>query len=114
MKKITFGKTFSERILERVFEIPVGRVTTYGYLAKACGGSGQAARSVSGILGRHAKRGVENIPWHRIVYGSGKVWINSEDFEKRKSLYKKEKIRINEKGKIQDFDEVCYKFGMDV
>ena len=100
--------TFSQRVCELALAIPAGRVATYGSLAKAAGGGGQAARSVSNILGKYPNQGV--IPYHRIVYAGGKVWLNNECENKRRKLYKKEGIRLNEKGIIIDFEEVLFDF----
>ena len=88
--------------------IPKGRVTTYGALAKAAGGTGQAARSVSSILGKSPN--ARSIPWHRIVYSGGRVWLNEECEDDRRELYELEGIYVNEKGKIINFDEVFYDF----
>lgn len=98
--------TFSERVIELALNIPEGRVTTYGALAKAAGGGAMASRSVSGILGKYPNQGV--IPWHRIVYAGGKVWLTDECEERRLKLYKKEGIRVDSRGKIVDFEEVFY------
>lgn len=46
-------KTFSQRVVEAALLIPKGKVTTYGAIAKACGGGGQAARSITAILGKY-------------------------------------------------------------
>ncbi len=104
------GPTFSDRVVEAALSVPAGRVTTYGHIARAAGGGGQAARSVSGILGRAANRGVKNIPWHRIVYANGIVWINSDHHDARMKLYKKEGISVNEKGKIINFFDILHTF----
>ncbi len=102
------GKTFGERVVELALTIPKGRVTTYGDLAKAAGGTPMTAQSVSGILGRAEDGGVKGIPWHRIVYSGGKVWLPDEHKQKRLALYKKEKIEINERGFVIDFEDVRY------
>lgn len=98
--------TFSQRVVELALNIPEGRVTTYGALAKAAGGGAMASRSVSSILGKYPNQGV--IPWHRIVYAGGKVWLTDECGERRLKLYKKEGIKIDSRGKIVDFEEVFY------
>ena len=97
---------FSQRVTELALSIPEGRITTYGALAKAAGGGGQAARRVSSILSKFPNQGV--IPWHRIVYAGGKVWITPEREARRKELYELEGIFINEKGIIQNFEDVFY------
>lgn len=99
---------FSQRIWELATSIPEGRVTTYGILAKSAGGGGQAARSVSGILGKAPNQGA--IPWHRIVYAGGKVWMTDECEDHRRELYELEGIHVNQKGQITNFEEVVYYF----
>jgi methylated-DNA-protein-cysteine methyltransferase-like protein len=103
-------KTFSERVVDAALSIPKGRVATYGDIARVCGGSGQAARSISGILGRAYKNGVTNIPWHRIVYSGGKIWIDSEHYKNRIKLYNQEGIKVTEKGYIENFISLRYEF----
>lgn len=99
---------FSQRIWELATSIPEGRVTTYGILAKTAGGGGQAARSVSGILSKAPNQGA--IPWHRIVYSGGKVWMTDECAQERLELYELEGIIVNQKGVITNFEEVVYYF----
>ncbi len=99
---------FSQRVFELAISIPPGRVTTYGGLAKAAGSGGQASRSISGILGKFPNQGV--IPWHRIVYAGGKVWLTDECSDSRKELYELEGIHVNNKGTITNFEEVLLDF----
>lgn len=102
------GKSFSERVVELAKSIPFGRVTTYGDLARAAGGTPMTAQSISGILWRAEEKGEQGIPWHRIVYADGRVWLPDEHREARLRLYKKEKIKIDEKGRVVDFDEIRF------
>ena len=95
-------------MVELALSIPKGRVTTYGDLARAAGGTPMTAQSVSGILSRAEDSGVKGIPWHRIVYSGGKVWLPGEHKEKRLALYKKEGIEINEKGFVIDFEDIRF------
>lgn len=99
---------FSQRVWELAITIPKGRVTTYGILAKAAGGGSMAARSISSILSKAPNQSV--IPWHRIVYAGGKVWLNEECEKKRLKQYKLEEIKVNKKGIIEDFDEIAFYF----
>ncbi len=93
---------FSERVLEIVLSIPKGRVTTYGRIAREAGGGTMAAQSITAILWKAEQRGVKNIPYHRIVYADGRIWINAEHRKERLALYKKEGIKI-EDDKVVDF-----------
>lgn len=100
--------SFTQRVWELGISIPEGRVTTYGAIAKAAGGGGQAARSVSSILSKYPNQGV--IPWHRIVYAGGKTWLTADCEDKRRELYEMENIYVNEKGIIQNFEDIFFDF----
>lgn len=104
-------KTFSQRVVEAAVTIPKGKVTTYGAIAKACGGGGQAARSITAILGKAYDAGEKHIPFHRIVYAGGKVWTNEEYRVRRLKLYKQEGIKVDPKtGKIENFESIVFTF----
>ncbi len=103
-------KTFSERVVALALAVPAGKVTTYGALAKAAGGGGMAARSVSGLLGKAWDAGEHGIPWHRIVYSDGRVWVSSDTRKKRMALYKKEKIQLDKSDRVVDFQDKLYEF----
>lgn len=90
--------------------IPKGKVTTYGHIARAAGGGGQAARSVTAILSKAYEQGITQIPFHRIVYAGGKVWINNHYRTKRLKLYTEEGIKIDTKGIIKNFWDILYQF----
>ena len=103
-------KTFSQRVLEATLSIPQGRVTTYGRIARACGAGPMASQSITAILGKAHMAGVKNIPFHRIVYAHGKVWTSSKYDSRRMKLYKKEGIKVNAKGLIENFDHIIFDF----
>lgn len=109
MKK-EVGKTFSQKVVELALMIPKGRVTTYGHIARAAGGGSLASRSVTAILGKAHDAGVTQIPFHRIVYAGGKVWINDQYRAKRLKLYKEEGIEVDKKGKVLNFWDILYEF----
>lgn len=100
--------TFSQLVYELALSIPEGYVVTYGDLAKAAGGGAMASRSISSILSKAPNQKV--IPWHRIVYAGGKVWLSAEHEAKRRKLYKREGILLDAKGKITNFEDVHYYF----
>ena len=103
-------QTFSDRVVKIALEIPPGRVTTYGRIARAAGAGPMASQSITNILGKAYVSGVKNIPFHRIVYADGKVWINDEHRIKRLSLYKKEGIKIDKNNRIVNFKDVLFEF----
>lgn len=101
------GGSFGERVVRIALAIPKGRVTTYGRIAQAAGGKGpMSAQSVTGILSRASQAGVDNIPWHRIVYANGHAWMSPEYRDLRLALYKQEGIRLDENDKIINFKQV--------
>ncbi len=90
--------------------IPSGRVTTYGRLARACGSGPMASQSITGILAKaHREHGLV-IPFHRIVYANGTIWVSDEYRTKRLTLYKKEGIIIEKNNKIKDFNDILSDF----
>jgi methylated-DNA-protein-cysteine methyltransferase-like protein len=103
-------KTFSERVVKIALSIPKGRVTTYGRIARAAGGGSLSSRSVTGILGKAFQGGEKKIPFHRIVYADGHIWISARHFKKRMQLYKKEGIEIDKKGRVKNFPDKLFEF----
>lgn len=103
-------ETFSERVVGCALAVPPGRVTTYGRIAKAAGAGPMASQSITGILWKAHQAGVKNIPWHRIVYASGRVWLDARHKAERLKLYKKEKIEIDSKGYIKNFRDILWEF----
>jgi methylated-DNA-protein-cysteine methyltransferase-like protein len=104
-------RTFSERVLKAALAIPKGKVTTYGAITRACGAGPMASQSITTILGKAYDAGEKRIPWHRIVYAGGKVWIDDKHRKERMALYKKEGIDVDPKtGKIKNFEEVLFEF----
>ena len=103
-------QTFSERVVKLALSIPKGRVTTYGRIARASGGGNMASRAVTGILGKAWQNGERGIPWHRIVFANGSVWVSAKHRKERMKLYKKEGIELDKKDKVKDFRKILYEF----
>jgi methylated-DNA-protein-cysteine methyltransferase-like protein len=103
-------KTFSERVVELALSIPKGRVTTYGRIAIAAGAGPMASQSITSILGKAYERGIKNIPWHRIVYADGRIWVNRTYRKKRMQLYKQEGIEIDKDDRIKNFRDTLFEF----
>jgi methylated-DNA-protein-cysteine methyltransferase related protein len=110
LKTKNIGPTFSERVVKLACSIPKGRVTTYGRITRACGAGPMASQSITAILGKAYESGITDIPFHRIVYADGHVWINEKYAAKRRSLYKKEGIILNKNDKIVDFEDKLLEF----
>ena len=83
---------FSKRVVTLALSIPKGRVSTYGNISRAAGGGGMAAQSITTILSRAWDEGEKTIPFHRIVYADGHIWISPRYRKERMRLYNKKKI----------------------
>ena len=59
---------FFERVYEVARKIPLGKVTSYGAIAKALG-SGRSARMVGWAM--NASHNLEDVPAHRVVNRKG-------------------------------------------
>ena len=103
-------KTFSEGVIKIALSIPFGRVTTYGRIARAAGGGTMSSQSITGILGKAYDRGERRIPFHRIVYADGRIWIDGRHRQERMKLYKKEGIEIDKKDRIKNFRDILLEF----
>lgn len=103
-------KTFSERVIAIARSIPAGRVTTYGRISLAAGGGSMSSQSITGILGRAYDAGIHDIPFHRIVYADGRVWMDEAHSAARLKLYASEKLELDEKGRIKDFAARLFDF----
>lgn len=101
--------SFSERVVRAAKKIPKGRVTTYGRIARASGGGAMSAQSITSILWKATQAG-ETIPYHRIVYADGKIWINEKYRAQRMRLYKEEKIEIDERDRVKHFADKLFEF----
>lgn len=62
-------RTFERRVLAVVKRVPVGRVTTYGDVARLAGRP-RAARAVGNIL---REAGQPGLPYHRVIAAGGQL-----------------------------------------
>jgi O-6-methylguanine DNA methyltransferase len=61
--------TFAQRVLSIVRRIPVGRVATYGDVARLAG-KPRAARAVGNIMRSSTRR---DVPYHRVIAAGGRL-----------------------------------------
>ena len=102
--------TFSERVVKAALAIPAGRVTTYGRIARAAGGGAMSAQSITSILGKAWRAGEKRIPFHRIVYADGHIWIDVAHRKARMALYKKEGIMTDKQDRVERFNDIVFDF----
>ena len=92
---------FFERVYQIVRQIPHGRVTTYGAIAKALG-TARSARMVGWAM--NASHGLEDVPAHRVVNRVG-ILSGKHHFEGTnlmQQLLENEGIQV-ENNQIVDF-----------
>lgn len=62
-------KTFREKVIEAVKNIPKGKVLTYKQVAGKTG-NGKASRAVGSIMAKNADK---SVPCHRVIRSDGKI-----------------------------------------
>lgn len=103
--------TFQEDVIDVVLQIPKGRVTSYGTIAKFLGHN-RGARMVGWVMNNCVKINAEQnikIPAHRVVNRNG-LLTGKHHFETpttMQELLEAENI-IVEKDQIQDFEKVFW------
>tara|TARA_B100000378_G_scaffold4030_1_gene3728 strand:+ start:970 stop:1302 length:333 start_codon:yes stop_codon:yes gene_type:complete len=103
---MTNSSNFFERVYEVAKQIPYGRVTTYGAIAKAIGAA-KSARMVGYAMNGASER--EDVPAHRVVNRKG-VLTGKHHFagtHLMQQLLESEGIKV-EDDQIQDFNSVFW------
>lgn len=95
-----------KKIYKKLLEVPTGKITTYGELAKAVGmRNGQ--RAVGRIMNKNPYPVI--IPCHRVIKSDGKVGGYAYGEEIKSSMLTKEGIKIKN-GKILNFENRIHRF----
>ncbi len=103
---MTNSSNFFERVYEVAKQIPYGRVTTYGAIAKAIGAA-KSARMVGYAMNGASER--EDVPAHRVVNRKG-VLTGKHHFagtHLMQQLLESEGIKVKD-DQIQDFKSVFW------
>lgn len=103
-----YNRPFGERVVVLALKVPRGKVVTYGDLAAAAGGGAMSAQSITSLLGKAFDAGETRIPFHRIVYADGRVWIDETHKDERLARYAAEKISLDARNRIIDFASKRY------
>ena len=89
---------FTQDVINIIKNIPVGKVLTYGKIAKLAGNP-NGARQVSWLLHSSSKK--YNLPWHRVINSLGKIALKTQDGQDyQKILLEKEGVEIGSTNKI--------------
>ncbi len=95
-----------EKIYKKLLEVPKGKITTYGELAKAVGlKNGQ--RVVGKIMNKNPYPVI--IPCHRVIMSTGKIGGYAFGEQIKTKLLNDEGIQIKN-GKILDLENRVYRF----
>ena len=98
--------SLDKKIYKKLLEVPKGKITTYGELAKAVGlKNGQ--RVVGKIMNKNPYPVI--IPCHRVVKSDGKVGGYAYGEEIKSDMLTREGIVIKN-GKILDLENTIYRF----
>ncbi len=106
-----YNRTFSERVVILAKAVPPGFVVTYGDVARAAGGGGMAAQSITTILSKAYTAGETEIPFHRIVYANGRVWLDDVHRAERQARYLAEGIQLDVRDRVYDFEAKRFDLG---
>lgn len=88
---------FHMQIFTVIHQIPKGKISTYGTIAKMAGYPGYA-RHVGKALGRLPEG--STLPWYRVVNSQGKISLKGNDLLRQKTKLVDEGIEVSELGKI--------------
>ena len=90
---------FFEQVYRVVCQIPIGKVTSYGKIARMLGHP-HAARTVGWAL--HSLPKGSDVPWHRVINSQGRVSTGGEGQAEnlQRALLEAEDVRFDEHGKV--------------
>lgn len=88
-----------------LLDIPLGRVSTYGDIAKILGNP-SASRVIGNILGKNPYP--VKVPCHRVVLSNGKLGGYIHGVEKKRELLKEEGISFKNDMTICNFEKVRF------
>tara|TARA_Y100000310_G_C20650058_1_gene798878 strand:- start:306 stop:620 length:315 start_codon:yes stop_codon:yes gene_type:complete len=102
--------TFFNRVYDLCKEIPRGKVTTYGAIAKKL--NSKAYRLVGQALRNNPNAPI--VPCHRVVNFKGEIHgfggeTKGEKLDEKAELLKGEGVRVKE-GRVLDFEKFLHKF----
>lgn len=100
------SKLFSQKVLAKLSEIPLGKVSTYKLLAIAVKNP-KASRAVGNAL--HKNPDAPRVPCHRIVKSDGGLGGYGGGQSKKIKLLEREGVKI-ENGRILDFEKIIFRF----
>lgn len=103
---MTKDESFFQRVYQVVRQIPAGRVTSYGAVARFLG-SPQSARMVGWAM--NASKNMDDVPAHRVVNRNGLLTGKSHfgGSNAMQQLLEEEGVKVEE-GQILNFREIFW------
>jgi len=95
----------AQKVYDLLSQIPRGRVTTYGEIARKL--ESKAFRAVGRLVGKNPD--APKVPCHRVVRADGGISGYAFGVDKKIALLKSEGIAV-ENDKIVDFERKFYRF----
>jgi len=101
---------FDERVWKLMEEIPRGKVTTYGQIAKKL--NTRAYRAVGNACRKNPY--APRVPCHRVVRSDGTIGgfggkTSGKSVEEKTQLLRGEKVEVRN-GRVVDFEKVLFRF----
>ena len=89
---------FCASVRALIAAIPIGKVATYGQIARLAG-KPRGARQVSWIL--HSQSEKYRLPWQRVIGAKGRISLPLDGgFFKQRRLLRKERVKVDDWGRI--------------
>lgn len=82
---------FTSRVIELIKQIPPGKISTYGAIARIAGNP-RAARQVACVI--HSCSRKYALPWHRVVNSRGRISLKEEGLLRQRELLKQEGVVV--------------------
>lgn len=89
---------FASQIYSQVHQIPYGKVSTYGDIARFAGYP-DYARHVGRLMGSLPEGSA--LPWHRVINAKGEISLKGEDLVRQRNKLLEEGIEVSQAGKIR-------------
>lgn len=88
---------FKQQIFTVIHQIPKGKISTYGGIAKMAGYPGYS-RHVGKALGQLPSD--SNLPWYRVLNSQGKISLKGNNFIRQRDKLVAEGIEVSEAGRV--------------
>ncbi|EAS64052.1 MGMT family protein [Photobacterium angustum] len=88
---------FSQQIYSQVYQIPIGKISTYGDIAKFSGFPGYA-RQVGRLLSNLPQG--STLPWHRVINSKGSISLCGDGRARQIEALRNEGVIVTEQGRV--------------